>query len=137
MRSTFRILFYINKSKIKADGITAILCRITIDGESVVITTGESTVPHDWSVKRGETKEKKTNQRLQTFREKVEQGYNTLLYKYGAVSAELLKNYLQGVGKTPTTLPIGCLTFLCAVAVSGMSPCRLLRLSSLKIIASI
>ena len=104
MRSTFRILFYINKSKTKADGTTAILCRITIDGESIVITTGERTAPHDWSVKRGETKEKKTNQRLQTFREKVEQGYNTLLYKYGAVSAELLKNYLQGVGKTPTTL---------------------------------
>ena len=104
MRSTFRILFYINKSKIKADGTTAILCRITIDGESVVITTGESTAPKDWSVKRGKTKEKKTNQRLQAFREKVEQGYNTLLYKYGAVSAELLKNYLQGVGKTPTTL---------------------------------
>ena len=104
MRSTFRILFYINKSKTKADGTTAILCRITIDGASVVITTGESIAPHDWSVKRRATKEKKTNQRLQTFREKVEQGYNTLLYKYGAVSAELLKNYLQGVGKTPTTL---------------------------------
>ena len=104
MRSTFRILFYINKSKTKADGTTAILCRITIDGASAVITTGESTAPHDWSVKRGETKEKKTNQRLQTFRENVEQGYNTLLYKYGAVSAELLKNYLQGVGKTPTPL---------------------------------
>lgn len=104
MRSTFRILFYINKSKTKADGTTAILCRITIDGASAVITTGESTAPHDWSVKRGETKEKKTNQRLQIFRENVEQGYNTLLYKYGAVSAELLKNYLQGVGKTPTTL---------------------------------
>ena len=104
MRSTFRILFYINKSKIKADGTTAILCRISIDGESVVITTGESIAPNDWSVKRRETKEKKTNQRLQTFREKVEQGYNTLLYKYGAVSAELLKNYLQGVGKTPMTL---------------------------------
>ena len=27
------------------------------------------------------------------------------LNKYGAVSAELLKNYLQDVGKTPTTLP--------------------------------
>lgn len=104
MRSTFRILFYINKSKTKADGTTAILCRITIDGESAVITTGESTAPHDWSVKRGETKEKKTNQRLQTFRENVEQGYNTLLYKYGAVSAKLLKNYLQDIGKTPTTL---------------------------------
>ena len=104
MRSTFKILFYINKNKTKADGTTAILCRITIDGANVVITTGESIIPHDWSVKRGETTDKKTNQRLQTFREEIEQGYNTLLYKYGAVSAELLKNYLQGIGRTPTTL---------------------------------
>ena len=104
MRSTFKILFYINKSKTKADGTTAILCRITIDGANVVITTGKSVVPHDWSVKRGETTDKETNQRLQTFREEIEQGYNTLLYKYGAVSAELLKNYLQGIGRTPTTL---------------------------------
>ena len=55
MRSTFKILFYINKNKTKADGTTAILYRITIDGANVVITTGESTTPHDWSVKRGET----------------------------------------------------------------------------------
>ncbi|WP_333616385.1 site-specific integrase [Bacteroides pyogenes] len=104
MRSTFKILFYINKNKTKADGTTAILCRITIDGANVVITTGETTPPNDWSVKRGETTDKKTNQRLQTFREEIEQGYNTLLYKYGAVSTELLKNYLQGIGRTPTTL---------------------------------
>lgn len=45
MRSTFRILFYTNKSKIKVDGTTAILCRITIDGASAVITTGKSTAP--------------------------------------------------------------------------------------------
>ena len=64
MRSTFKILFYINKSKTKADGTTAILCRITIDGTTVVITTGESTIPRDWSLKRGETTYKKTNQRL-------------------------------------------------------------------------
>lgn len=70
----------------------------------MVITTGESTTPHNWSVKRGETTDKKTNQRLQTFRAEIEQGYNTLLYKYGAVSAELLKNYQQGIGRTPTTL---------------------------------
>lgn len=64
MRSTFKILFYINKNKVKADGTTAILCRITIDGANVVISTGESTTSHDWSVKRGETTDKKTNQRL-------------------------------------------------------------------------
>ena len=104
VRSTFKFLFYINKNKTAADGTTAVLCRITIDGANVVITTGESTNSHDWSVKRGETTDKKTNQRQQTFREEIEQGHNTLLYKYGAVSAELLKNHLQGIGRTPTTL---------------------------------
>lgn len=64
MRSTFKILFYINKNKVKTNGTTTILCRITIDGANVVIITGESIVPHDWSVKRGETSDKKVNQRL-------------------------------------------------------------------------
>ena len=47
MRSTFKILFYINKNKTKADGTTAILCRITIDGANVVITTGENVAPNE------------------------------------------------------------------------------------------
>lgn len=45
MRSTFNILFYINKNKLKADGTTTILCRITIDGSNAVMTTGESPLP--------------------------------------------------------------------------------------------
>ena len=104
MRSTFNILFYINRSKLKTDGTTAILCRITIDGSKVVMSTGESISPQDWNVKRQETRDKKLNQRLQSFREKIEQGYNTLLLQFGSVSAELLKNHLQGVGSNPTTL---------------------------------
>ena len=104
MRSTFNILFYINRSKLRTDGTTAILCRITIDGSKVVMSTGESISPKDWSVKRQETNDKKQNQRLQSFREKIEQGYNALLLQFGAVSAELLKNHLQGVGANPTML---------------------------------
>lgn len=104
MRSTFNILFYINRSKLRTDGTTVILCRITIDGSKVVISTGESISPKDWSVKRQETNDKKQNQRLQSFREKIEQGYNALLLQFGAVSAELLKNHLQGVGANPTML---------------------------------
>lgn len=104
MRSTFNILFYINRGKLRTDGTTAILCRITIDGSKVVMSTGESISPKDWSVKRQETNDKKQNQRLQSFREKIEQGYNALLLQFGAVSAELLKNHLQGVGANPNTL---------------------------------
>ena len=38
MRSTFNILFYINRSKLRTDGTTVVLCRITIDGSKVVMS---------------------------------------------------------------------------------------------------
>lgn len=40
MRSTFKILPYINRKRIKSDGTTAVLCRVSIDGKSILITTG-------------------------------------------------------------------------------------------------
>lgn len=45
MRSTFRILYYINRGKVKADGTTAIMCRITIDGKNSVFVEGTEKVP--------------------------------------------------------------------------------------------
>ena len=104
MRSTFKILFYINRQKTKADGKTAIFCRITIDGRSAVMTTGEECLPAEWNSRQGITGEKKINQRLAAFRELVEKTYAEMLTKGGVVSAELLKNRLQGVAATPTTL---------------------------------
>ena len=51
MRSTFSLLPYINRSKVKADGTTAVLCRITIDGKQTVISTGIYCRPEDWNRK--------------------------------------------------------------------------------------
>ena len=104
MRSTFNILFYINRQKTKTDGKTAIFCRVTIDGRSAVMTTGEECLPAEWNSRQGTTGEKKINQRLAAFRELVENTYAEMLTKDGVVSAELLKNRLQGVVATPTTL---------------------------------
>ena len=104
MRSTFKILFYINRQKTRADGQTAIFCRVTIDGRSAVMTTGEECLPTEWNSGQGTTGEKKINQRLATFRELVEKTYAEMLTKDGVVSAELLKNRLQGTAAAPTTL---------------------------------
>ena len=104
MRSTFKILFYINRQKIKADGKTAILCRITIDGKSTAITTGEQCKSSEWNSKQGLTTDKKTNQKIGEFKELVEKTYQDILIKDGVVSVELLKNRLQGIATTPTTL---------------------------------
>ena len=104
MRSTFKILFYINRQKIKADGKTAILCRITIDGKSTAITTGEQCKSSEWNSKQGLTTDKKTNQRIGEFKELVEKTYQEILIKDGVVSVELIKNSLQGIATNPTTL---------------------------------
>ena len=104
MRSTFKILFYINRQKTKADGRTVILCRITIDGKSTAITTGEECNPSEWNSKQGLTTDRKTSQRLHEFRELVEKTYRDILVRDGVVSVELIKNHLQGIATHPTTL---------------------------------
>ena len=72
MRSTFSILYYINRGKVKADGTTAILCRITIDGKKSVFSTGYYCNPDNWNTKSGEVKETRTNNLLIALREDVE-----------------------------------------------------------------
>ena len=104
MRSTFKILFYINRQKTKADGNTAILCRITIDGKNTTIRTGEECNPSEWNTKQGLTTNKKTNQRINEFRELIEKTYRDILTREGVVSVELIKNSLQGIATNPTTL---------------------------------
>ena len=104
MRSTFKILFYINRQKTKTDGNTAILCRITIDGKSTAITTGEECNPSGWNSKQGLTTDRKTNQRISEFRELIEITYRDILTREGVVSVELIKNSLQGIATNPTTL---------------------------------
>ena len=104
MRSTFKILFYINRQKTKADGNTAILCRITIDGKNAAITTGEECKFSEWNTKQGLTTNRKTNQRINEFRDLVEKTYRDILVKDGVVSVELVKNRLQGIATNPTTL---------------------------------
>ena len=103
MRSTFKILFYINRQKTKTDGNTAILSRITIDGKNTTIRTGEECNPSEWSTKQGLTTNKKTNQRINEFRELVENTYRDILVKERVVSVELIKNRLQGIATNPTT----------------------------------
>ena len=104
MRSTFKTLFYINRQKTKADGRTTILCRITIDGKSSAITTGEECLPAEWNTKQEHTTDKRINKKLAEFRELVEKTYRDLLTRDGVVSVKLIKNRLQGIATHPTTL---------------------------------
>ena len=83
MRSTFSILFYINRGKIKADGTTAVMCRITIDGRNTAITTGICCKPEDWNARTGTIRTVRENARLQEYRKYIEQTYEEILRTQG------------------------------------------------------
>lgn len=104
MRSTFKLLFYINRAKVKTDGTTAVMCRISIDGKQVTLTTGIYCRPADWNPKKGAIKTERENNRLSAFRNRVEHTYEHILKSKGVVSSELLKNTVTGVNFIPTYL---------------------------------
>lgn len=104
MRSTFKILFYIHQDKIRQDGWTTIFCRITIDGVSTVLTTGETCLASDWIPREGRTKCPRINQRLLSFKERIERSYQTLLARDGVIHAAMLKQYVRGEKKLPKHL---------------------------------
>ena len=104
MRSTFNILFYINRNKVKADNTTAVLCRISIDGKQTVISTGIYCTPEDWNARKGQIRDERSNNKLTAFRNRIEQSYETTLKEQGVISAELLKNTIVGINTVPSFL---------------------------------
>ena len=101
MRSTYKQLYYINRNKIKADGTTAIMCRVTIDGRATVLSTGLYCRPDDWNGKKGETKNSRINGMLNDYKNRIDDTYNSLLKANGVITAELLKNAITGVSDIP------------------------------------
>ena len=104
MRSTFKILFYINRGKVKADGTTAILCRISIDAKQAVLSTGLYCQPDNWNAKKGEIDDERSNNQLIALRQRIEQTYESILKEKGIITAELLKNTILEFNKVPTLL---------------------------------
>lgn len=104
MRSTFTLLPYINRSKVRSDGTTTVLCRITIDGKQTAISTGIRCSPEEWNSKTGVIRNVRENNRLQEFCRQVEKSYDEILKTQGAVSAETLKSHISRQNILPTTL---------------------------------
>lgn len=94
-RSTFSILPYINRQKVKADGTANILCRITVDGKSAAISTGISCTPQEWNAKKGEVRNARDSGRLASFLAEVKDKYNSLLSTNGIITVEMLKAVLM------------------------------------------
>ena len=95
-RSTFKTLFYINRSKEKKNGKCPIMGRITIDGKQVQYSTGKEIAPELWDSRKGRCKGtgeeiKEINRYLQAKEEQVKAKYQELVWQRGYITAELLK----------------------------------------------
>lgn len=51
MRSTFKYLFYINRNKVRKNGLCPVMGRVTLDGEIAQFSTGLETNPDLWDAK--------------------------------------------------------------------------------------
>ena len=93
MRSTFNILFYVNKSKEK-NGVVPVMGRVTINGTQSQFSC-KKTIPLDmWDVK-GNCAKGRSKEALQINRE---------LDNINFVTAEMVRNSYQGFGSEYETL---------------------------------
>ena len=101
MNKTFNLLFFIKKSKIKANGTAPIYLRITIDGKPKEIASKRYIQPERWDNKlqkvSGSSDEVKSlNAYLKTLEQQVYDAHHTLMKDKTATTAANLKTKLQG-----------------------------------------
>ena len=107
-RSTFKILFYVNKGKEK-DGIVPVMGRITINGTRSQFSCKHS-IPLDmWDVKgncaKGRSKESlQINRDLDNIKAQIIKHYQHLADREAFVTAEMVRNSYQGFGSEYETL---------------------------------
>jgi integrase len=100
MRSTFNILFYINKSKTKQNGKCPLMGRITVDGKAVQFSTGEDVAPGLWSVSGGYSTgkskaDRELNRKIEQYKADITFHYNRQIERNACVTAESLKNAIR------------------------------------------
>jgi site-specific recombinase XerD len=108
-RSTFAVLFYINKAKVKKNGLCPVMGRITIDAQVAQFSAKADANPDNWDAKNGratgKTKEVlNLNRQLGKLEMEINHHYTRLVHEEGYVTAEGIKNALNGVGRKATNL---------------------------------
>jgi site-specific recombinase XerD len=101
MNKTFNLLFFIKKSKIKANGTAPLYLRITIDGIRKDIASKRYIEPNKWDNKlqkvAGQSEEVKSlNRYLKTLEQEVYDAHHNMMKDKTTATASILKAKLQG-----------------------------------------
>jgi integrase len=102
MRSTFKVLFYVNGSKAK-NGVAPIMGRVTVNGQ-VAQFSCKQTVPLSlWDAKGNKAKGKgedarKISHALDKIKARIIELYNQIRERENFVTAEMVRNAYQGIG---------------------------------------
>jgi integrase len=108
-RSTFAILFYINRTKVRKDGMCQLLCKISIDADAEQVGTKVSVDPSLWNPQEGKANGRsraalEVNDAIDKLTRKITDHYHQIRGGLGFVTAELIKNAINGVAQKPLTL---------------------------------
>ena len=108
MRSTFKVLFYVNGSKEK-NGAAPIMGRVTVNGQVAQFSCKQSVPLSLWDAKGNRAKGKgeqahKINHALDKIKARIIELYNQIRERENFVTAEMVRNAYQGVGNDYETL---------------------------------
>lgn len=108
-RSTFAILFYINRTKVRKDGTCQLLCKISIDAKWEQIGTKVSVNPGIWNPEKGRADGRSenaitVNRAIDDLTREIREHYRRIKNSLGFITAEQVKNAVLGIGQKPLTL---------------------------------
>lgn len=108
-RNTFSLLFYINRTKVRKDGTCKLLCKVSIDAKSAPININAFVDPSLWNPETKRANGRSENARtvnlaIEKLTEKITGHYRHIRKSLGFVTAELVKNAVEGIGQKPFTL---------------------------------
>jgi len=109
MRSTFKVLFFLKRDKVKANGTVPLYCRITVDGQEARFGMKCDVNPKYWEVKSGKatgrtTEAAKINTLVDDTKAAITKVYRELQERDNYVTAEKIKNVFLGIEQKHQTL---------------------------------
>jgi site-specific recombinase XerD len=101
-KTSFSLLFYPSKTKLKKNGEAPVLMKININGERAVVNLKRSVPPEAWNTDKGRmagrSQEAKIfNDYLDAVVQRTRQKYNDLLVTHDLITPEMLRDAVLGI----------------------------------------